>query len=73
MGFQKWIITQIGESQWKSMKMKAKRKMVNDFELSIKRRFELSGPSEHSVELRGIEDDPNLNIRDEMIIVKRYA
>lgn len=72
MGFQKWVKTQIGESQWKSTKLKAKRKMVSDFELSIKRRFDLGGPSEHSVELRGIEDDPKLHIRDEMIIIKRY-
>lgn len=55
------------------MKLKAKHKMLSDFELSIKRRYERSGPSEHSVELRGIEDDLNLNIQDGMIIIEKYV
>lgn len=73
MSFQKWVCQKIGKAQWDKTKDFAKRKMLSEFEYSIKRGFGISTQTEYSVELRGVEDDPEQGIRDEMINVKRYS
>jgi hypothetical protein len=47
----------VGETQWDDMKDKAKKKMMSEFELSIKRCY-AGDDQQYSVDLQGVEDNP---------------
>ncbi|KAH7081489.1 hypothetical protein BKA63DRAFT_462626 [Paraphoma chrysanthemicola] len=67
--FEKYIRTVVGEEQWMSVKDKAKKKMMGEFELSIKRCY-AGDNQQYSVDLQGVDDNPQEGIDDETIGLK---
>ncbi|KAF2264554.1 hypothetical protein CC78DRAFT_463345, partial [Lojkania enalia] len=69
--FERYIKTIVGD-QWNMIKEKAKKKMMDEFELSIKRCY--TGEDQiYSVDLYGVEDNPKEGIDDETILLKPYG
>jgi hypothetical protein len=58
----------VGEDQFASLSANAKRSMMSQFEMGIKRHFG-SVEKDYSVTLRGVEDDTKQGIDDERIKV----
>lgn len=67
--FEKYIRTIVGESQWKGLKSKSKQKMMNEFEMSIKRCY-TGDDKQFSVDLQDVEDNASVGIDDETITLK---
>ncbi|KAH8690418.1 hypothetical protein GQ44DRAFT_833025 [Phaeosphaeriaceae sp. PMI808] len=63
--FEKYIRTIVGE-EWGGIKDKAKKKMMDEFENSIKRCY-TGEDNTYSVDLQGVEDNPKEGIDDETI------
>jgi hypothetical protein len=55
-----------------SVKDKAKKKMMGEFELSIKRCY-AGDNQQYSVDLQGVDDNPQEGIDDETIGLKPYV
>lgn len=70
--FERYIRTIVGEEQWGEIKDKAKKKMMSEFELSIKRCY-AGDDQQYSVDLQGVEDNPQEGIDDETITLKPYV
>jgi hypothetical protein len=70
MGFQKWLITIVGEDAYAKLKETSRKKMLEEFEYQVKRCFDPVNQQEYSVELKGVEDNERHNIRDDNIVVK---
>ncbi|KAF2034234.1 actin-like ATPase domain-containing protein, partial [Setomelanomma holmii] len=70
--FEKYIKIVVGEEQWANTKDKAKKKMMREFELSIKRCY-AGDDQQYSVDLQGVEDNPQESIDDETIGLKPYG
>ncbi|KAJ4292499.1 hypothetical protein N0V90_009161 [Kalmusia sp. IMI 367209] len=67
--FERYIKTIVGEDQYNSIKERDKKKMIQEFELAVKRTY--SGDDKpYSVDLRGVEDNPNEGIDDDTITLK---
>jgi hypothetical protein len=69
MGFQKLVVTKIGQRQWDQLKDPAKKNMMGDFEF-VKRSFAPATQKEYAVELRGVKDDNASGIQEENISFK---
>ncbi|KAF1830154.1 actin-like ATPase domain-containing protein [Decorospora gaudefroyi] len=67
--FERYIKTIVGESEWNSIKDKSKKKMMREFELAIKRCY-AGDDQEYSVDLQGVEDNPEEGIDDDTITLK---
>ena len=68
LAFEKHIITLVGESQYRMIRDKAKKRMFQEFEM-LKRSFDGEGQKEYSVDLQGVEDDPESGIDDGTIVL----
>lgn len=73
MGFEKWVSTKVGQAAYSNLKDTAKKNMFQDFEYQIKRGFDPVNQDEYSVGLKGVEDNVDQGITDDMIMVKSYA
>lgn len=67
--FERYIKTIVGEDQWQQIKDKPKKKMMKEFELSVKRCY-AGDNQEYSVDLQGVEDNPEEGIDDDTITLK---
>lgn len=63
----------IGEVQYNRIKETNRKKMMREFEYGIKRTFSETSDQIYSVDLRGVEDDPENGIIDDTITVKKCA
>lgn len=70
VAFLKYIETLVGETQFRNIKEKHRKRMMNDFEYGIKRCFRGKNDPEYSVELRGVKDDSKNGIFDDTIVIK---
>lgn len=70
--FERYIKTIVGEDEWSSIRDKSKKKMMREFELSIKRCY-AGDNQEYSVDLQGVEDNPQEGIDDDTITLKPYV
>jgi hypothetical protein len=69
LAFEKYIITIVGETQYRNIKAKSKDKMMADFEYNVKRNF-TGEDGLHSVDLKGVDDNPEMDIDDDTIKLK---
>ncbi|KAH7125733.1 hypothetical protein B0J11DRAFT_506551 [Dendryphion nanum] len=67
--FERYIKTIVGENEWKQIKDKSKKKMMKEFEESIKRCY-AGDNQEYSVDLQGVDDNPQEGIDDDTITLK---
>ena len=70
LAFQSYICTLIGKEQYDRIKEKPKRQMIEQFEFGVKRCFTTKEQQQFSVELPGVQDDPNHDIIDDSIPIK---
>ncbi|KAF1995329.1 actin-like ATPase domain-containing protein, partial [Amniculicola lignicola CBS 123094] len=70
--FERYIKTIVGEDEWNSIRDKPKKKMMREFESSIKRCYS-GDDQEYSVDLQGVEDNPREGIDDDTITLKPYG
>lgn len=70
--FERYIKTLVGEGPWQYIRDKAKKKMMQEFELSIKRCYAGTN-TEFSVDLPGVEDNEDEGIDDDTITLKPTA
>lgn len=68
-GFEKYIITKIGERQWNKIKKPNKIRMMREFETGAKRCFDTTSSFGYEAYLKGVEDDPDIGIMDDQIPV----
>ncbi|KAF2643572.1 actin-like ATPase domain-containing protein [Massarina eburnea CBS 473.64] len=67
--FERYIKTIVGEEEYKAIKERDKKKMLQEFELSVKRTY--SGDDKpYSVDLRGVQDNLDDGIDDDTITLK---
>ncbi len=71
--FQKHIEETIGETEYRSLRARNRKKMMRDFEYGIKRCFREHDDQTYYVDLRGVKDDPKNGIFDDTITLKTYA
>jgi hypothetical protein len=72
MSFEKHILTLVAESKYSEIRPADTRRMMKMFELGVKRSFTLESNKDYSVELIGVEDNPDEGIQGAMIDLKRY-
>ncbi|KAH6895964.1 hypothetical protein B0T10DRAFT_545558 [Thelonectria olida] len=65
--FEKHICTLVGEREYSRIRPLDKRRMMKMFELGVKRSFTLESNKDYSVELIGVEDNPDEGIVEDMI------
>ena len=73
LAFQKYIETMIGETEYNRLKESNRKKMMTDFEYQVKRNFSEHHDIPYSVDLKGVKDDPENDIHDDTIKLKKYA
>jgi len=67
---EKLIRSKVGDQQYSRIREKSKQAMRSDLDQKIQRKFSLdSRPA--AVELRGVNDDPEMGIQDEIIELRR--
>lgn len=66
MGFEKFVKTKVGETQFKGIRSKHRKRMMLDFDVQVKRNF-AGEDKKTSVELRDVEDNPAEGIVDENV------
>lgn len=69
MAFEKHIKTVVGDEQYAKLKDRAKKKMIKEFEIGVKCSY-TGEEKEYSVDLSGVEDNPEYHINDETITLK---
>lgn len=68
MSFEKFVKTKVGKEQFEGIRLKHRKRMLQEFDVQVKRSF--AGDDKiTSVELRGIEDNPAEGIIDESITI----
>lgn len=67
--FESYIKTLVGDAQWQKLKPKSKQKMMQLFEMSVKRSY-AGDEGPYSVDLQGVEDNPDEGIDDDTIVLK---
>ena len=66
MGFEKYVKMKVGETQFKGIRSKHRKRMMLDFDVQVKRNF--AGEDKMtSVELRDVEDNSAEGIVDENV------
>jgi hypothetical protein len=69
LAFEKYIKTLVGEAEYNKTREKARMMMLRDFENSVKRCY--TGDNKvYSVDLRGVDDNPDVGIQDDTIKLK---
>ena len=68
--FEKHIITLVGPEYYRTIPQKRRKKMLQEFEVSVKRCFDGEGQKDYSVDLHGVKDDPVNGIDDETILLR---
>ncbi|OCL06987.1 actin-like ATPase domain-containing protein [Glonium stellatum] len=72
MSFEKFVKTKVGKEQFEGIRLKHRKRMLQEFDVQVKRSF--AGDDKiTSVELRGIEDNPAEGIIDESITIPGYG
>ncbi|KAF2815177.1 uncharacterized protein BDZ99DRAFT_408930 [Mytilinidion resinicola] len=64
--FEKYVKTVVGEGDYNTIREKAKKRMMKEFEVSVKRCY-TGDNKEFSVDLPGVEDNPDEGIEDDTI------
>lgn len=67
--FEKYVKTVVGEKDYDAIKEKAKKRMMKEFEVSVKRCY-TGDDKEFSVDLTGVDDNPKMGIEDDTIRLK---
>ncbi|KAL8798869.1 MAG: hypothetical protein Q9182_006325 [Xanthomendoza sp. 2 TL-2023] len=67
--FEKYVETIVGKEQYSRIKLKSRKKMLREFEMSVKRCY-TGDDKEYSVDLQGVEDNPEQGIDDDTIRLK---
>ncbi|KAL2060461.1 hypothetical protein VTL71DRAFT_9492 [Oculimacula yallundae] len=73
IGFQNYIETLVGKEQYSLLKPPSKRSMMTEFDQTLKRIFNEKSNEVHTIDLFGVEDDPDNNIDDNTITLKKSA
>ncbi len=73
IGFQKYIETLIGKDQYDSLSDPSKRKMMTEFDQTLKRIFNERSNEVHTIDLYGVEDDPENGIDDNTTVLKKHV
>lgn len=68
--FERHIVTLVGEEQYSTIRQKTWKKMLQEFEMSVKRSFDGEDQKHYSVDLHGVKDDPKNGIDDETIYLR---
>lgn len=64
----------MGPPQYDMLDPRDKKKMMSDFELGVKPRFQYGRRNERlAIDLRGVRDDVEKSIEDETIVLNLYA
>ena len=64
----------MGPPQYDRLDARDKKKMMSDFELGVKPRFQYGRRNERlAIDLRGVRDDVDKGIEDETIVLNLYA
>jgi len=58
----------VGESEYSTISEKKKKRMLAEFEM-LKRSFDGEGQKDYSVDLQGVEDNPESGIDDGTILL----
>lgn len=70
LAFERHIRTLVGEEQYSAIPEKRRKRMLQEFEISVKRCFDGQGQKDYSVDLHGVKDDPGNGIDDETILLR---
>ncbi|CAG8962469.1 hypothetical protein HYFRA_00014199 [Hymenoscyphus fraxineus] len=73
ISFQNYIEILIGKEQYDKLPVASKRNMMMEFDQTIKRIFNEKNNEVHTIDLFGVEDDPNNDIDDNTIVLKKSA
>lgn len=68
--FEKYIKTLVGQDDYDSIKEKPKKRMMREFEMSVKRCFTGDNNKIFSVDLLGVDDNAKEGIVDDTISLK---
>ncbi|KAL8790194.1 MAG: hypothetical protein Q9213_000725 [Squamulea squamosa] len=66
-----YVTTIVGKDQYSEIRPKSRKKMLREFEMSVKRCY-TGDDREYSVDLQGVEDNPEQGIDDDTIKLKPY-
>lgn len=69
MAFENHIRMLVGREQYEGLRPRNKRRMMEAFEFGIKRSFSKEDTANLSVDLKGVEDDDENGIDDEIITI----
>ncbi|KAL8792665.1 MAG: hypothetical protein Q9195_004725 [Heterodermia aff. obscurata] len=70
LAFERHIRTLVGEEQYSAIHEKRRKRMLQEFEMSVKRCFDGQGQKDYSVDLHGVKDDPENGIEDGTILLR---
>ena len=72
--FETYVRNLVGPPQYDRLDARDKKKMMSDFELGVKPRFQYGRRNERlAIDLRGVRDDVDKGIEDETIVLNLYA
>lgn len=66
-------MTVVGKEQWVALSEPAKRNLMMEFDQTLKRIFNDKSDQVHSVDLFGVEDDPDNGIENDIVVLNKYA
>jgi hypothetical protein len=67
MGFEKFVKLKVGRENYGNIRERYRKRMMLDFEAQVKRNFGGQDEDMRSVELVGVEDNPEEGIIDENV------
>jgi hypothetical protein len=67
MGFEKFVKLKVGRENYGNIRERSRKRMMLDFEAQVKRNFGGQDEDMRSVELLGVEDNPEEGIIDESV------
>lgn len=67
MGFEKFVKLKVGRENYSNIRERYRKRMMLDFEAQVKRNFGGQDEDMRSVELVGVEDNPEEGIIDENV------
>lgn len=70
--FERYVKTVVGEKEYEAIRPRARKRMMKEFENSVKRCY-TGDDKEFSVDLPGVQDNPEEGIDDDTIKLKPYV
>lgn len=66
-GFKCFVLSKMGETQYNSMKVRARRDLLEDFDQGVKRSFEWASTKSYWIRVIGVPDNELEGIKDEYL------